>query len=163
MIKRSFLIKEKLGFDPSLVIGEDTCFWLSIAKKTRVLGINESLTVVNTNLNSAAYNPKKQILGLKTILKFVLNDEYLSKFEKSIAILSKYYSNYVFGYLNEVATIYSTNEYLEDYYGVLKSKSWRVTKPLRLISKSFRSLKNNGLKKTFNKVIMYSKNKGQRR
>lgn len=163
MIKRSFLIKEKLFFDPSLVIGEDTCYWLSIAKKARVLGINQPLTIVNTNSNSAAYNIKKQILGLKTILRFVLNDEYLSKFEKSVAILSKNYSNYVFGCLNEASISYSNNEYLEDYYGVLKSKSWRVTKPLRLISKLLRSLKNYGIKKTMKKVIMYFKNRSQRK
>ncbi len=164
MIKKSFLVKEKLAFDPSLVIGEDTCFWLSISKKTRILGVNEFLTVVNTNTNSAAYNPQKQILGLKTILKFVLNDEYLSKFEKSIAILAKHYTNSVFDYLNSGLSMpYTNNEYLEDYYGVLKSKSWRVTKPFRLISKFLRSVKNNGIKKTFNKVIMYSKNRSQKR
>lgn len=133
MLKSSYIKENNLFYDTNLIIGEDTCYWLSIIKNTWLLGIDKPLSVVHTNSLSAAYNKDKQIIGLKTILKFVLNDPDLSVYDREIAILANNYSM-LFGFD-------SNDFYKESYLRLLNSKSMKLTKPFRIVVDFLRRLK----------------------
>ena len=149
MIKSKIL--NEVLFDENLKIGEDTCLWIELLIKYSIIGINIPLTNVYVDKNSVAYNNEKQIEGLKNILKYVLNNENLKNFDKSIALAAQNYSNMVL----KTATY---NEYLE----IINSKSWKITVPLRLMSKSIKTIKDSGLKSFFIKTKKYLKEKGKK-
>ena len=149
MIKSKIL--NEVLFDENLKIGEDTCLWIELLIKYSIIGINIPLTNVYVDKNSAAYNNEKQIEGLKNILKYVLNNENLKNFDKSIALAAQNYSNMVL----KTATY---NEYLE----IINSKSWKITAPLRLMSKSIKTIKESGFKSFIVKVKRYMKEKGKK-
>lgn len=156
MIKTSFLKENQLYYNENLSIGEDICFYFDIFKKTDLLGILKPLTVVNTSDSSAAYSPKKQLIGLKTIISYVLNDTMLSKYDNELSLLFK-----------EYLRIYNMNLYNQDTfcyncYTMQNSRSWKITKPLRLISKYIRALKKHGLLYCIKKFFSKLKNKVNR-
>ncbi len=93
MIRRQYLVDNDFYYNPKLVIGEDTCFWLTILKHNTILGMEEPLTIVHTVSTSAANSIDKQIIGYKTILTFLLNDEYYSDFDYEIALLAGVYAD----------------------------------------------------------------------
>lgn len=93
MLKKSYIDINKLLFNPDLRIGEDVCYWLSILKNKSLVGINEPLTIVNTSKTNSAYDIEKQIIGTKSILKFLLNDEYYNIYDDEIAIVARNYYN----------------------------------------------------------------------
>jgi len=157
MIKRDLLNDKKYRFDTALTIGEDTCFWLELLRNNEILGIDEALTIVNVSESSAAYNDDKQILGVKTILNYVLNDKEYSKYDYQISLLCMYYSNIV----NNKFSIHDAN-YCPECERYLNSRSWRITKPLRMASAVLRSIKYDGIISTVKKVfkkIMRKENK----
>lgn len=165
MINRKFLDNNNFRFNPNLVIGEDTCFWITILMHEKLLGIDIPLTTVYSNENSAAYNVEKQIVGMKTILRFVLNQPELEKYDYETAILARHYVNFVNQLEN--SDLLKMDEY---YYSmcpnceaIMNSRSWKLTKPLRWMSLFARSLKKNGLKVTIKKVIERLKNKIRRK
>jgi len=90
MIKREHLMKNNFRFNEKFKIGEDTCFWFEILRNTNILGIQEYYTIVNTNESSAAYNFEKQMIGIKNILTYVLNDEEFKMYNNEIVILCNY-------------------------------------------------------------------------
>ena len=161
IIDREFLIKNNLKYNVNMKIGEDTCFWLSILKLTNILGIDNGLTNVYIDDNSAAYNYEKQVEGLKNILKFILNDEKMSEFELETAHIAN-------AYVNAVALKYKNNKsenvnyYKYLYDEMVNSKSWKITAPLRLMSKSIKTIKDSGLKSFFIKTKKYLKEKGKK-
>lgn len=95
MLKREYLIKNKLSFNTTLRIGEDTCFWLTILKYVPLLGIEEPLSIVHSSDNNAAFSEKSQLEGSKNILRFLLNDEYYSKIDIGLYKVMEYYSSFV--------------------------------------------------------------------
>ena len=95
MLNRAAILKGKLFFDTNLEIGEDVCYWLSILKGNYLEGIDEPLTIVHTGTANAAYNTDKQIVGQKSVLKYVLNDEYYSIYDTEICRLCDHFSYYV--------------------------------------------------------------------
>lgn len=96
MIDRKWLLSKGALFDEHIVIGEDTCFWLTLMKGgTYLIGINKPLSVVHVGKRAAAYDGEKQVIGLKEIIKFVLNDEYYSDFTLEIAYLMKPFTDIV--------------------------------------------------------------------
>jgi glycosyltransferase involved in cell wall biosynthesis len=96
MLKTEWLRESKKLFNENAEIGEDTCFWLDILKDNNYLvGIDKPLTVVNVGDNAAAYNDEKQVVGLKTIIKYLLNSDYYSKYDYEISLLMKSYAVYV--------------------------------------------------------------------
>lgn len=95
MLKSEYLIKNKLSFNTTLRIGEDTCFWLTILKHVPLLGINEPLSIVHSSENNAAFSEKSQLEGSKNILRFLLNDEYYSKIDIGLYRVTEYYSSFV--------------------------------------------------------------------
>lgn len=95
MFKREFLNSNNYRFDSTLTIGEDTVFWLTILKNHRLLGIEEPLTIVHAASTSAAINIDKQVIGMKTILQFLVNDEHYSNYDKEISVIANAYVNFV--------------------------------------------------------------------
>lgn len=151
MIKTEFLKKNNYKFNTKLIYGEDTCFWLTILQDEYLLGIDEPLAIVHANEKSAAYDIKKQIIGIKTILKFVLTDEKLEKYDSEIAKLAVYYSNLV-------GNVVIDNDDSElKYEAIINSTSWKITAPLRNIKTGANMIKNEGIgyfmKKLYHKVF----------
>lgn len=155
MINTKYLNENNYRFDSKLVIGEDTCFWLTILNNTKLLGIDIPLSTVFSNQNSAAYNIDKQITGMKTILKFVLNNPDFEKYDFEVSRLASYYVNFV----NQKNSSNSNwgcsdiNSTCSNCEKIINSRSWKITKPLRLANAFVRSLKTNGVRKTLIKVI----------
>lgn len=164
MIKRDYLNKNKFRFDPNLVIGEDTCFWITILMNEKLLGIDIPLTTVYSSEESAAYNVEKQIIGMKTILKFVLNNPNLQRYDYETAILARHYVNFV-NQLNKSDLLEMNSQTYtecENCIAIMNSTSWKITKPLRWGSLVIRSLRKNGLKVTVQKINKRIKNKLRR-
>ena len=95
MLDAKWLKESGLMFNESIGIGEDTTFWLQVAKKNYIIGIDTPLTIVHAHNGSHAYDTNKQIAGFKNIIRFLLNDEYYSKFDQEIALLMKPYIDFV--------------------------------------------------------------------
>lgn len=95
MFDANWLKTSGLTFNESIGIGEDTTFWLQVAKRGYIIGIDEPLTTVHAHNSSHAYDVNKQIIGFKNIIRFLLNDEYYSKFDKEISLLMRPYVNFV--------------------------------------------------------------------
>lgn len=95
MLDAQWLRKSGLNFNESIGIGEDTTFWLQVAKNNYIIGIDKPLTTVHAHNGSHAYDLKKQIIGYKNIIRFLLNDEYYSRFDKEISLLMRPYINFV--------------------------------------------------------------------
>jgi glycosyltransferase involved in cell wall biosynthesis len=87
MIRRKLLIDKNIFFNESIRIGEDTCFWLELAKEHEILLIEEPLTIVHTNELSSAYSYEKLPEGFCNILAYLTNDPYYSKFRYEISLL----------------------------------------------------------------------------
>ena len=96
MLDANWIKNNGLFFNEKLEIGEDTCFWLDIFKKgVFLVGIDKALTRVNVGKKAAAYDDRKQIVGLKTIITYLLNDDYYASFDYEISQLMKAYASYV--------------------------------------------------------------------
>ncbi len=138
MIKKSVFDEHGYSFEEKIGIGEDNCLWMDILINYEAVGINKPLSIVYVDEQSAAYNNDKQYIGLKNILIHALNDSRINKYKKEVCLLAYNFSR--------------TNLYLsnDDYelQSILNSRSWKITKPLRLASKTVRSLKENGFKRT---------------
>jgi len=92
MINRDFLENNRLRFNQNIRIGEDTCFWLEIAKLTEILLIDEPLTRVNVDDETHAINKSKTSKGIKNIINYLINDNYYSGYDNEIAVLCEYFS-----------------------------------------------------------------------
>ena len=165
MIKKEYLDENNFRFDSNMVIGEDTCFWLTILTDTDLFGIDIPLTIVNTNENSAAYNIDKLIIGMKTILTFVLNNPKLNGYDREISLLASHYASVVNQlYIKDLPDV--DVEEIEYYCprcdAMINSRSWKLTKPLRWANTFVKSLKNNGIKETARKTVRKVKRKLQK-
>ncbi|QQS65317.1 glycosyltransferase [Candidatus Saccharibacteria bacterium] len=112
IVRRKILLDEGIFFDESIRVGEDTCFWLEIAKKHEILYVDKPLTVVNVNASTNAYDSKKFIIGLKNILAYLLNDKYYSSFSYDIALLCNDY----YQVNRSDRLMYENGLVLEDYW-----------------------------------------------
>ena len=90
-----WLRDSNLRFNESIGIGEDTVLWLQVAKNNYIVGIDEPLTIVHADGESHAYDISKQIIGFKNIIRFLLNDDYYSRFDQEIALLMRPYTDFV--------------------------------------------------------------------
>ena len=95
MFDAQWLQSSGLGFDESIGVGEDTIFWLRVAKDNYIIGLDEPLTIVHAHNGSHAYDVSKQIIGYKNIIRFLLNDEYYSRFDQEISMIMKPYVDFV--------------------------------------------------------------------
>jgi hypothetical protein len=120
MLDTHWLKTSGLKFNESIGIGEDTTFWLQVAKSNYIIGIDQPLTIVHAHNGSHAYDVNKQIVGYKNIIRFLLNDEYYSKYDKEITLLMRPYIDFV--------DIISTDDNFVDDF--LKNYNNRVSRNL---------------------------------
>lgn len=118
MLDAEWLKRSGIKFNEAIGIGEDTIFWLQVAKRNYIIGIPEPLTIVHTNEESHAYDVKKQMLGFKNIIKFLLNDEYYSMFDQEIAGLMRPYVDFV-------DTVYPNDNLIDT---ILKNYNGRISR-----------------------------------
>ena len=71
-------------FPEDIDIGEDVCLWIRLASLFEIGGIDEPLSRVRTGPSSAAYNKKKQAIGMVNILRFVVHDDFFSQFDRQL-------------------------------------------------------------------------------
>lgn len=145
MIKRNYLIDNNYYFDSKLVIGEDTCFWLKTLKNSKILGISEALTIVHTEKSSSAYDIEKQIIGYKTIIKYLLTDKYYCRFDYEISLLMEVYVSMCRRNKNEV---------LQKEYGENASLIPKKKKPIIVIYAQdvWYTLRTYGIKATIKRI-----------
>lgn len=92
VVIRKEVVKSIL-FDEDIRVAEDIILWGSIAKKTKILGIDASLTKVRIHGENAAQDVRKQMEGSKNIIAFVLSKgNNLSLMERN-KIVSDHYLN----------------------------------------------------------------------
>jgi len=158
MIRKDILNDSKYRFNTDLTIGEDTCFWLELLRNNDILGIDEPWTIVNVNNESAAYNNSKQILGIKAIIKYIMNDKDYIKYDYEISLLFKIFIDLLtikkdIKSNDEEIVIYPPIGYCPNCIDMLNSRSWKITKPLRRCGDFIRYLKKHGLIKTLKKIF----------
>lgn len=91
VIKKDLLTEKNIFFNENIRIAEDTCFWLEIAKHSEILLVNEPLTIVNVGEATHFQDARKLKIGVKNIIKYLLNDEYYSVYDTDIAALFNYF------------------------------------------------------------------------
>jgi glycosyltransferase involved in cell wall biosynthesis len=141
MVKTEYLKKNGFRFREDIRIGEDICFWLTILRNKKLLGINKFLTIVNVSEKSSINDLKKQIEGFTNIISFVLNDKDYSKYHSEIATLCYAYYKASRG-LVPVCEDTITHDY----------SFWR-NKPSNPILKMIFLFKNQGVIVTLKKVL----------
>jgi len=148
MIKKTFWNENNFTFKENIHIGEDVCLWLEMLIKTPIIGIDIPLSKVNIDDSSAAYNNEKQVIGIKNILNYVLNNEILKTNDKEIAELARDYSHLVLKHDD-------TDDIEYKYYKIINNPLYKLTKPFRLLYKTIISIKDDGIKLTINKIKRY--------
>lgn len=118
MLNTKWLMTSGIRFNENIGIGEDTIFWLQVAKRNYIIGIDEPLTTVHAHTGSHAFDVNKQLIGFKNIIKFLLNDEYYSRFDQEIAGLMR-------PYISFVDTLYPDDNFIAN---VLKNYNGRVSR-----------------------------------
>ncbi len=91
VVKKNLLIDNEIFFNEKLMAGEDTCFWLDIAKFSEILLVNKPLTVVNVNESSNAIDRNKLFTGVKNTLMYLMSDKYYTEYNYDISLLCGYY------------------------------------------------------------------------
>ena len=149
MINRKMLINEGILFNESMRIGEDTCFWLELAKKHEFHYIDKPLTIVNVNESSSAYDYNKSLIGFKNILGYLLNDTYYSNFTNEISLLANDFHS-----LNEKKIAIESNNLAINRYKTysLASTMLKIIKKT-IFFRSLRMIRRVGLVATFKLVI----------
>lgn len=91
IVRKGLLTEHGILFDEKIRVGEDTCFWLEIAKHTEILLVNEPLTIVNVGKTTHAQDSNKLVVGIKNLLTYLLNDKYYSDYNYDISVLGNYF------------------------------------------------------------------------
>ncbi|MBQ7202008.1 glycosyltransferase [Candidatus Saccharibacteria bacterium] len=95
MIDRKWLMDRGCLFNTELHTGEDNCFWLELMKgDTYLTGVDKPLSIVHANDKSAAFSIDRQVEGLKSIIHYLINDEYYGQFDFELSRLMLGYANY---------------------------------------------------------------------
>lgn len=143
MGKTSLFMSNK--FPENIKIGEDICLWISIASKHDIEAIDLALSCVRVNYGiSNCFNNKKMTIRLINISLFVMNDEYLSQFDKQVkplllsATKIPSFSSSKLIKFNDVPTVLF--------------KSYKPNIIVQLILMIVRSLRVDGFRITWNKI-----------
>jgi hypothetical protein len=91
IVSKRFLEDNKIRFKQNIRVGEDSCFWLDIAKYSEILLVDKPLTIVNFGEDSHVSDSPKLAEGVKNILTYLLNDDYYSDFSYDISLLCNYF------------------------------------------------------------------------
>lgn len=95
MLDANWVKENNQVFNERISVGEDTIYWLQIAKQCYIIGIDAPLTIVHADDTSHAYDYNKQMAGFKNILAYILNDDYYRRFDVEITGLMAPYLDFV--------------------------------------------------------------------
>ncbi|MCA9748225.1 MAG: glycosyltransferase [Romboutsia sp.] len=141
IVKRSLLLENNIFFNEQIRIGEDTCFWLEIAKKAEFLYIDNAFTTVNINNESHLQEVENQIIGVKNIITYLLNDEYYSSYQYDVSRLCNYYNNINTEYKNLIINLLNTPDYhLADDYSINGDSISNLTNDIKRLNNELRSV-----------------------
>lgn len=148
MLEKRLLEKYNIKYKEKIHYGEDVIFYLEIFKYTNPIILNEYLTKVYVDINSAFNNKMKQIEGTKNILTYLLNDE---DYNMQIVEISKLcYEFYKMLNFHDDDNQKNSNEKLQQVNGTLLIEQSKLKKYLN-------TLHTKGLKyciiRVFKKII----------
>lgn len=138
MVRRKILIDEGMFFNESIRIGEDTCFWLELAKRHEIFLIEKPLTIVNANELSSAYSYDKFSEGMCNIIAYLTNDEYYSNFKHEIALLCNDFHTLSKTIQKQKEENLKINDYFVPSFGQKTMSAIRRTIVYRLTRKLYR-------------------------
>lgn len=139
VMARTSLLKEN-RFPEYLHIGEDVCLWISLASKCEWGAIETPLSAVRVGPSTAAYDFRKQCLGLIGIAHFALSDPLFSSCQRQIKSLLTVAQTYLSDSSN-------TGSPLENYRPATRGQT--------LMAKFYISLKHDGVRATLGRVRQY--------
>lgn len=151
VMAKTEVLKQNI-FPEYLHIGEDVCLWITLASKYEWGAIEKSLSMVRVCASSAAFDPKKQCLGLVGIAYFSLADPNLSLHHAQIKTLLKVAQTY----LSENVELVESSRESDGLLGKVippTLKRRRVNDALWV--KFFYSLKHDGFWMTLQRIKKY--------
>ncbi len=95
MVNSKILKLNKIKFPEKYKYGEDICTWIDLSKKTNIYGIEKILVDVRVHDENAAYDVKKQIIGLRNIYNFVYDTSLDKRSIEKLVDLHKLLMNYI--------------------------------------------------------------------
>lgn len=91
IVRKKLLTDNHIVFNEKIRVGEDTCFWLEIAKHSEILLVNEPLTIVNVGSETHAKDSSKLAVGIKNLITYLVNDKYYTRYDFDISTLGSYF------------------------------------------------------------------------
>lgn len=145
IMRREILTERPSPFPSSFHIGEDVCLWIDIAAAHKISGIDKPLARIRVDDTTAALDVEKQIIGLKNILAYIIqNPRYSAEYE---------HIDFLRDMIDELE-----NDELQKQWRKYQDKDiengvfWRLTRPYRLTQKAIAILKRDGPKKLEKKI-----------
>lgn len=71
IVERETLVKESLGFNEDLKVGEDYCLWIELSKRHEVCYVNTILCSVRMHGSNAAKNVKQQLFARSDVYQYL--------------------------------------------------------------------------------------------
>lgn len=130
-------------FPEQINIGEeDVCLWISIARTNIIGALDQALSKIRVSETSAAFDRKKRMIGLINIAAFVVNHKYITAVEEEICqLLSRAIGGSKIAKLKKDNSRISLIPYIP-------------TLLLRNISRVFQSIRDDGVRRTWNKIYI---------
>jgi glycosyltransferase involved in cell wall biosynthesis len=154
MVKKEMLNNPILRFSIGLGDGEEMCLWLDLVNRNGLLGIDQALTITNADDDMDANYYWKQKNKTKNILTHILsNDEYSKNNELIYKLCDKFIDEK--DDLEEIEVV----SYCPNCVDLENSRSWKLTRPLRMGTTFIKSVKKYGTVITAKKVIWRIKHK----
>lgn len=138
IIRRKLLIDEGIFFNEAMRIGEDTCFWLELAKSHDIFLIEHPLTIVHANDASSAYSYDKLVEGMCNIIAYLTNDPYYSNFKYDISLLCNDFHALNKSIQKEIDSNLKINGYDVPSFAQKAMSAVRRTIPYRLTRKLYK-------------------------
>lgn len=170
MIEREYLNKKNAFYNEKIGLGEDICFYMDLLEDIKVTAIKQPLSIVNTNDMSSAYDISKQVIGIKNIIKHLIEIDYNNKYNNTLKELCKeFYNLYLMEESvegeSEISIINALENEIKNYMlenkkvseklqelnckcnemensinNIMMSASWKITAPLRKITYYLRKI-----------------------
>jgi hypothetical protein len=90
------LLEQEFRFPEEFQVGEDVILWIRIASRYKLAHLDRPLTIVRASTGSSAFQPEKQLLGLRNIINAVEGDpalrvhaDELSKLKAALAVTER--------------------------------------------------------------------------
>ena len=152
MVDRKYIEENNIRFETKNETAGNECFYLTILANNTLLGIDEPLSTVSSQKEEKS--TEEQLDRLKNIMRFVLNNSKLQKYNYELAGLA---NNYI-----KTATALS-KENADDEIGVYidspTSQKIKNSKLVKLTKRTISSFKDDGFRSTFKKIQRKVKNK----